>query len=207
MKRKDVQNFVVTLVLVILSASVSAATATGVDLGIGTTSLGTVIVDGKGMTAYFYDPDIPNSGVSSCTGRCLVYWPAITSASQTPVVTGITAKITVIGSTNQIEISGRPIYTYIGDKKLGDANGQGIGGIWYVVSPEGIELSPAELARESKASVPTKASSVTPKPKSSKIATSSKRKAKTTHKTKKTKVTHKTSAKPKTSSTYPRSRY
>jgi hypothetical protein len=28
-----------------------------------------------------------------------------------------------------------PLYYYSGDKKPGDANGQGIGGVWFVLNP------------------------------------------------------------------------
>jgi predicted lipoprotein with Yx(FWY)xxD motif len=30
-----------------------------------------------------------------------------------------------------------PIYTFSGDKEAGDTNGQGVGGTWYAVRPNG----------------------------------------------------------------------
>lgn len=148
MKSSLTQRLSFAMVLLVAIGVGSAASASGADLGVASTSLGKVIVDSKGMTAYFYQPDVPNSGVSSCTGGCLSNWPAITAATATPSVTGITAKVTVISGTNQLVINGRPIYTFVGDQKPGDTNGQGIEGIWYAVSPAGIELTPAEIAKE-----------------------------------------------------------
>ena len=40
-----------------------------------------------------------------------------------------------------------PIYTFAGDTKPGDTNGQGVGGTWYVVSPDGkpVGASPEKI--------------------------------------------------------------
>jgi predicted lipoprotein with Yx(FWY)xxD motif len=35
--------------------------------------------------------------------------------------------------TLQVTYKGMPLYRYTGDTKTGDANGQGVGGIWFVV--------------------------------------------------------------------------
>lgn len=137
-----------SLALLLLMVGASVSSATGGDLGVGNTSLGNIVVDGKGMTAYYYQPDVVDSGVSTCTGGCLAHWPAITSTSATPIVAGITAKVTTIAATNQIVLNGRPIYTFAGDSKPGDTNGQGIGGIWWVISPTGVELTSDEIAKE-----------------------------------------------------------
>jgi predicted lipoprotein with Yx(FWY)xxD motif len=128
------------------SSSKSAPITSGKDVATASTSLGTIVVDGKGMTAYFYDPDVANSGKSACTGACASLWPAITSTSATPTVAGVTAKVGTIptsGGGHQVTIDGRPIYTYASDSKPGDVNGQGVQGIWYVVSPAGMEMKSA----------------------------------------------------------------
>jgi predicted lipoprotein with Yx(FWY)xxD motif len=129
------------------NSSSSSNTVTGGDAAVATTSLGAVVVDGKGMTAYYYDNDTANSGASSCTGECAGLWPAIESSSTTPQVSGITgtvATITGVDGGNQITINGRPIYTFANDKAAGDVNGQGVLGVWYVVSPAGDEMKTAK---------------------------------------------------------------
>jgi predicted lipoprotein with Yx(FWY)xxD motif len=117
------------------------------DAAVASTSLGQVVVDGKGMTAYFYDNDTPNSGMSSCTGECAGLWPAIESSSTTPMVTGITGTVATIKGVdggNQITINGRPIYTFANDTAPGDVNGQGVLNVWYVISPAGDEVKTAK---------------------------------------------------------------
>lgn len=113
------------------------------EVAVATSSLGDIVVDGKGMTAYFFDKDTANSGSSACTGQCADLWPAIESASTTPVVDGITGEVGTITGTdggNQVTINGRPIYTYSPDAAAGDVTGQGFGGVWWVVSPAGEEI-------------------------------------------------------------------
>ncbi len=98
------------------------------------------------MTAYFFDKDKAGSGTSACTGQCAALWPAITAASGTPSVTGITGTvgtITGVAGGKQITINGRPIYTYAKDTAPGETKGQGVNGVWYVISPAGDELKTA----------------------------------------------------------------
>lgn len=125
--------------------SAPAATAAGTTLSIRSTSLGKIIVNGRGMTTYFYDLDKAHSGVSACTGSCSANWPAIISKSAKIAVIGIKGKITLLPHTRQIAINGRPIYTFIGDTSKGATNGQGMGGVWYVISANGVELKPTNL--------------------------------------------------------------
>jgi predicted lipoprotein with Yx(FWY)xxD motif len=116
------------------------------EISTASSSLGEIVVDGQGMTAYFFDNDTPGSGTSACTGDCAKLWPAIESATTTPVVDGVSGTIATIKGVdggNQITIDGRPIYTFANDKKPGDVAGQGVGGIWFAVSASGEELTSA----------------------------------------------------------------
>ena len=119
------------------TGAVSAAAATA------KTSLGSTIVNGAGHTAYFYDHDTANSGKSACTGQCSAIWSAITSASKTPTVTGITGTVgTIPGGSGKllVTVNGLPIYTYGGDSASGDTNGQGFGGIWWAAGADGKKI-------------------------------------------------------------------
>lgn len=113
-----------------------------VDVTVAATTLGKVVVDGKGMTAYYFDADVKGSGKSTCTGACAAAWPAIEAATAKPKVSGITGTVGTIKGVDggrQITIDGRPVYTFVGDKKPGDVTGQGDKGVWYVVNPDGTE--------------------------------------------------------------------
>jgi predicted lipoprotein with Yx(FWY)xxD motif len=121
----------------------AAAASMGTDLGTAETSLGTIVVDGKGMTAYYFLKDTKGSGTSACSGDCAAAWPAITTESDTPDVGGVTAEVGTIPTADgrkQITVDGRPIYTYAQDMAPGDVNGQGVNSVWYVIAPDGSEI-------------------------------------------------------------------
>jgi predicted lipoprotein with Yx(FWY)xxD motif len=118
--------------------------AKGSDIGASTSSLGKIVVDGKGMTAYVFDKDTPGSGKSACTGACTGEWPAITSSSDKPKVDGVTGEVGTIAGADgakQVTLEGMPLYTYADDSDVGDTQGQGKGGIWWVVSPAGEKIT------------------------------------------------------------------
>ncbi|MCL1869012.1 MAG: hypothetical protein FWF90_01190 [Promicromonosporaceae bacterium] len=125
------------------SASSTPGASSGAVLTTSTSSLGKIVVDGKGMTVYYYSPDKPGSGKSTCTGGCAALWPAVETTSTTPKVQGVTGTVGTITGVDgklQVTIDKRPIYTYANDSKPGDVNGQGFGGIWWVMDPTGAEV-------------------------------------------------------------------
>ncbi|MFF3411080.1 SCO0930 family lipoprotein [Streptomyces sp. NPDC002742] len=103
--------------------------------------LGDIVVDKNGMTVYRFmkDQAWPVSK-SACTGACLQKWPAVAPvpASDTKGV----QKKGLMGFTRpdgvkQMTVNCWPIYTFSGDSAPGETNGQGVGGTWYAVSPDG----------------------------------------------------------------------
>lgn len=125
------------------SPGAPAAAAGSSALATASTSLGTIVVDGKGMTAYFYDKDPAGAMTSTCTGQCAALWPEITTTSAHPTVTGVTGTVGTIPGVDgakQLTLDGHPLYTYAADTKAGDTNGQGFGGVWWVVAPDGTEI-------------------------------------------------------------------
>lgn len=124
------------------SASAGTAKAAAGKITVGSTSAGHVLVDAKGMTLYAFAPD--SRGHSTCTGSCLAYWPPAPGKDARSGATGkVTAHLGTIkrsGGTSQLTVNGYPMYTYVGDTKAGQDNGQGqnsSGGLWWVVSPTG----------------------------------------------------------------------
>lgn len=101
--------------------------------------LGQILVDGKGMTLYAYTKDGPDQ--SNCTGGCLTYWPPLLTQG-TPIL-GAGVDDSKIGSalladgTHIFTYNHMPLYYFAKDTKPGDVTGQGVSGIWYVVSPDG----------------------------------------------------------------------
>ncbi|MEU7602267.1 SCO0930 family lipoprotein [Streptomyces sp. NPDC040724] len=102
--------------------------------------LGDHIVDGKGMTVYRFKPDTQWPMTSKCVGDCLTKWPVVPPVEKAKDK-GIAEKnYTVLNRPDglkQQSVDCWPVYTFTGDKKPGDINGQGVGGTWYAVSPDG----------------------------------------------------------------------
>ena len=101
------------------------------------TELGEILVDGDGRTLYLFDSD-PDGG-TACTGGCAETWPPLAGPA---VAEGgaATAQLGTIdrpdGST-QVTYAGHPLYHYAPDAAPGDVTGQGVGGVWWVVAPDG----------------------------------------------------------------------
>ncbi|MFG3393830.1 SCO0930 family lipoprotein [Streptomyces parvus] len=101
--------------------------------------LGDIVVDGRGMTVYRFTKDSAWPMKTACTGECLKKWPVVAPMAKN-AVDGVTTKGFVTfdrpDGIKQQTLDCWPIYTFAGDKKPGDTNGQGVGGTWYAVSPD-----------------------------------------------------------------------
>ncbi|WP_128380710.1 SCO0930 family lipoprotein [Streptomyces cavernae] len=108
--------------------------------------LGEIVIDKNGKTVYRFLKDSQWPMATKCTGACLEKWPVVA-----PVDEKDTKGIDLQGSTpnqgyvvfnrpdgiKQQSIDCVPIYTFAQDKKPGDTNGQGVGGTWYAIRPDG----------------------------------------------------------------------
>ena len=92
----------------------------------------------KGFTLYAFTKD--KDGTSTCTGGCAQAWPPVTVASE-DLPAGLDAKVFSVvegpDETYQLKAGQWPLYTFAGDKAAGDTNGEGSGGSWFVVAPDG----------------------------------------------------------------------
>jgi len=52
-------------------------------------------------------------------------------------ITGMVGTITGIDGEPQLTLNGWPLYYFAGDAAPGDTNGQGVGGVWWVLTPAG----------------------------------------------------------------------
>lgn len=102
--------------------------------------LGDHIVDGNGMTVYRFKPDTAWPMVSKCEGDCVAKWPVVPPVPQANAKGIIEKNYLVLDRPDgkkQQTVNCWPVYTFTGDKKAGDINGQGVGGTWYAVAPDG----------------------------------------------------------------------
>jgi predicted lipoprotein with Yx(FWY)xxD motif len=106
--------------------------------------LGEILVDSKGITLYYFLKDKQGGTSSTCSGACASVWPPVTSSGAPKGEKGAQAsKLGTIdrsdGST-EVTYNGWPLYTYVGDKKPGDTNGNDLeqfGAEWYALTPAG----------------------------------------------------------------------
>ncbi|MDQ0819276.1 putative lipoprotein with Yx(FWY)xxD motif [Arthrobacter sp. V4I6] len=127
-------------------ASPTPAPAAATELKVAESKLGPIVVDGKGMSVYYFTKDTKDSGTSACTGGCLTAWPPVFTTSATPSVEGVTGTlgtITTPDGKKQVTINGMPIYYFEKDKAAGDILGQGVNSVWYLVAPSGEMITTA----------------------------------------------------------------
>jgi predicted lipoprotein with Yx(FWY)xxD motif len=101
------------------------------------TSLGTVLVGPNGMTLYTRKSDPANG--STCSGGCADSWPPFLVKTGTVVSggSGVAGRFATFSRSGkrQVTYKGRALYYFVGDAYVGDTNGQGLGGVWYVAKP------------------------------------------------------------------------
>lgn len=106
--------------------------------------LGTILVNSKGLTLYMFVPD--HQKKVTCKGSCAAAWPPLKLKQGQKPTAGGSAKAKLLGSDKNpsggrvVTYNRWPLYTYAGDSKPGQTNGQATklnGGLWYVLSPSG----------------------------------------------------------------------
>jgi predicted lipoprotein with Yx(FWY)xxD motif len=103
---------------------------------IGQTPLGDVLVDDRGRTLYGFTND--TNGTSTCFDACVSTWPAVHGDAAIGAGLDQTLFRSVDRNDGETQlVAGKwPAYTYAGDAEPGDVNGQGSGGVWFVLAPD-----------------------------------------------------------------------
>ncbi len=120
------------------------------DVESANTPSGPILADRSGATLYVFVDDLLTKAPSACTGDCENDWhPALVSGRVT-VGSGVTGHI---GSEmrsdgeRQLTMDGRPLYTFAGDHRLGDVRGNGVGNIWWAMTPSGLSATSLPVLR------------------------------------------------------------
>ncbi|MPZ71149.1 MAG: hypothetical protein GEU71_16730 [Actinobacteria bacterium] len=99
--------------------------------------MGEYLTTGDGWSLYLFMPD--EQGASTCYDECEANWPPL--AGEFTAGDGIDGDL--IGTaarddgSEQVTYNGWPLYYFANDAEPGDTEGQGIGGVWYLVAPNG----------------------------------------------------------------------
>jgi predicted lipoprotein with Yx(FWY)xxD motif len=100
---------------------------------------GTILTDAQGNTLYLFEQD--QGTKTSCTTGCSSTWPALTATGQPTGGDGVDASLLGVAKqadgSMQVTYNGHLVYRYSGDTAAGQTNGEGIGGVWFVVSSAG----------------------------------------------------------------------
>ena len=121
-------------------ASPSVSVATSASIGHA------ILTDDRGMTLYRLTKD--QNGTSSCFDACATAWPpvvvdAVPAESDATLAQNLGLSPRPDG-TQQLTFNNQPLYHYVGDSQPGDTNGQGSGGVWFVVdAPAATSAAPA----------------------------------------------------------------
>ena len=92
-----------------------------------------MLVDHKGMTLYTFAKDV--GGKSMCNDKCAANWPPLAADSMAKNMGEWTA-IKRDDGQMQWAYDGKPLYTFVMDKKAGDMTGDGkMDGAWKVAKP------------------------------------------------------------------------
>jgi predicted lipoprotein with Yx(FWY)xxD motif len=120
----------------------------------GDTSLGKVLVSPSGLTLYALTTDTKSN--STCTGTCAQVWPPVTVDQGWSTAPGLNRSLfgTLVrsDSSRQLVAGQWPVYTFSGDTKPGDVNGEGSGGVWFAVGVDGRLVKSAPAASPQMAS-------------------------------------------------------
>ena len=107
----------------------------------GNPLLGDFLVDSRNMTLYIFHRDYPGyPGASHCFDECAANWPPFTVEGPPVAEAGLTGLVEVItrpDGTQQVTYNGWPLYYFSGDVKPGDANGDGVNNLWFVIRLNG----------------------------------------------------------------------
>jgi predicted lipoprotein with Yx(FWY)xxD motif len=136
-------------------AAVIAAVAVAVPVAIASaptqvstahnSKLGTILTNSHGVTLYMFSKD---HGTSTCNGSCATAWRPLLGgavAAENGVKSSLLKLTTRSDGNKQAIYNGHPLYTFSGDKKAGQTNGEGVsafGGKWYAVNTSGNQVNP-----------------------------------------------------------------
>lgn len=119
----------------------TSASSDVVVVAVSGSELGEILIDGDGNTLYLFVPD--DQGDSVCYDDCAAAWPPLTGAFEAGdgVDGSLLGAVVRTDGAEQLTYNGWPLYYFANDAVPGDANGQGLNEVWYVVDAGGDAIS------------------------------------------------------------------
>ncbi|WP_227356710.1 COG4315 family predicted lipoprotein [Haladaptatus salinisoli] len=105
--------------------------------------LGDVLVGPNDMTLYMFDSDTKGKMASTCYDSCADAWPPLTVGGSPTKGDGVAATLSTFerkSGKKQVAANGWPLYYFASDANPGDASGQGVNDVWWVLAPDGTPI-------------------------------------------------------------------
>jgi len=104
---------------------------------------GPILVDADCRALYVFANDA--AGESTCVDDCAAAWPPLFVSDDTvpPIADELDRSlftVTAHPDGSMLKIGDWPLYYFAGDAAPGDTNGQGVGGVWSLVTPDGTPI-------------------------------------------------------------------
>lgn len=112
---------------------------------------GEILVGPEGRTLYLFEKDTKGKKASVCYDSCADAWPPLTVAESATKSEDVTVAVTTFErktGENHVIAGGWPLYYFASDQKPGDAKGQGLNDVWWVVAPDGSAVKSTATATQ-----------------------------------------------------------
>ena len=121
------------------TTAAAAPAAGGTTVGLADLAGSEALVNSEGFAVYLFTND--SEGVSACSAACAEAWPPVVVEGAPTAGDGVdTAKLGTITRDDgavQVTYNGHPLYLFAADTAAGQTNGQGSGGVWFLVDAAG----------------------------------------------------------------------
>ncbi len=121
-----------------------AAAAGPARVSLHQSSLGMILVNGRGRTLYAFTKDGRNKDRCTSAPGCPSTWPMLTSRGKPTAGPGVKGSmlstIKLPGGSHQVTYNGHPLYTYVADSSAAETDyvgAQQFGGTWLAVNASG----------------------------------------------------------------------
>lgn len=125
--------------------------------------IGTVLTTNSGLTLYRFTDD--PTGTATCTGACAKVWPPVLAAKGAHIAGPKGVKgfsLIKVGPHFQLAFHRVALYRFAGDKRKGQAKGQGVENAWYAVLKSGVPATASAPAAVTTPSTPTSPTTTAP---------------------------------------------
>jgi predicted lipoprotein with Yx(FWY)xxD motif len=115
-----------------------------------TDEYGPILADHECRTVYIFAPDGEAGGEPTCVDDCAANWPPlfVPDGSVPALADELDPSLFSVAEHAEgpmLKVGDWPLYYFAGDSGPSQTNGQGVGGVWWLVSPDG---TPYEEAAE-----------------------------------------------------------